>query len=58
MERKHIIIVEHNNNKQAWGGFKNAAESNGLIYNTLKAKKFPFEYKGYKFIKVKFNKVY
>lgn len=54
---KKVIILEKDGNKEVWGSISEICrEKEDIIYSSIKAKKFPFTYKGYTFIKLPFRK--
>ncbi len=56
MTNKFIIILRFNDNYEAWGSLTELCENHpNFSYSTLKGKKFPFKYKGFYFIKVKYR---
>jgi len=50
-----IITTQKNGSLKTWSSLKKACHDLGLPYWTLSRKKFPFEYKGYKFTKTQIN---
>jgi hypothetical protein len=49
-----MIILHKEDTYEAWGALTNLCKSRGEFkYQTLKEKDFPFDYKGWKFVKVK-----
>lgn len=56
MERKQTIILHKGNTYESWGSLTELCKAHGFPYWTLARLKYPFEYKGYKFIKVAHNK--
>lgn len=40
---------------EAWGSLKELCDSHNLPYHSLKAKRFPFEYQGFKFYKPEYR---
>lgn len=54
---QNIIILTNGESCEAWGSLVELCRIHGFSYNYLKAKKFPFEYKGIQFNKVPFRSV-
>lgn len=52
---ENIIILTNLKDFECWGSLVELCKVNGFSYNYLKRKKFPFEYKGLKFIRVPFR---
>jgi hypothetical protein len=59
MQRQTVIVLEKCPNiVECFGSLKRACKEHPeLVYNTIKAKKFPFSYKDYVFHRVQFNEV-
>ena len=55
LERKSVVLLTKGDTVEAFGSFTKLCKRRGLPYSYLKARKFPFEYKGSKFEKVAFN---
>jgi len=55
MQRKNIIILNKDEQFEAWGSFTELCEAHGFPYHSLKSKKYPFEFDGWKFVKVPFR---
>lgn len=53
---ENIIILEKNDLLEAWGSLTEICKEHGFSYHYLKRKKFPFTYKGFNFIKVKYRR--
>lgn len=54
---KNVILLEKDGNKEAWGSIAEICrEKQDIVYSSIKAKKFPFKYKGYTFTKLPFRK--
>ena len=61
MERSNIIILTNLDtlDQEAWGSLTELCDNHERFkYSTIKAKKYPFEYKGFLFNKVKYRKKY
>ncbi len=59
MERSNIIILTNLNtlDQEAWGSLTEICDNHERFkYSTIKAKKYPFEYKGFLFNKVQYRK--
>jgi hypothetical protein len=58
VERISVIIIEKDEHLECWGSLKVLCDDGHteFVYNTIRKKKFPFEYEGWKFYKVRFNK--
>jgi hypothetical protein len=52
---ENIIILTNLKDFECWGSLVELCKVKGFSYNYLKRKKFPFEYKGLKFIRVPFR---
>lgn len=55
MERRHIVVLIKGDQVEAWGSLKELCDSHNLPYHSLKAKRFPFEYQGFKFYKPEYR---
>lgn len=54
MSVKYIIVLEKDGIKETWGCLTSLCFAHEqIIYHSIKHKKFPFVYKGYKFEKIK-----
>ena len=51
----NIIILTDGESFEAWGSLVEICEVKGFSHNYLKRLKYPFEYRGLKFIKVPFR---
>jgi hypothetical protein len=52
---ENIIILTNGESYEAWGSLVELCKVKGFSHNYLKRLKFPFEYKGLKFIRVPFR---
>jgi hypothetical protein len=52
---ENIIILTNVESYEAWGSLVELCKVKGFSHNYLKRLKFPFEYKGLKFIRVPFR---
>jgi hypothetical protein len=52
---ENIIILTNGECYEAWGSLVELCRVKGFSHNYLKRLKFPFEYKGLKFIRVPFR---
>jgi len=53
---KNVIIVKKDEQLEAWGSLTDACKNHPeMQYHTIKSKKYPFEHKGFKLIKLKYN---
>jgi hypothetical protein len=52
---KNIIILTNGTHFETWGSLTEICKEYGFSHNYLKKKKFPFFYKGIKFIKTPFK---
>lgn len=55
MDRDNIIILTDKESYETWGSLTELCKAHGFSYNYLKRLKFPFEYRGLKFIKSPFR---
>lgn len=56
MSNKTIIVLTKGESLETWGSLSEICRVKDWSYNYLKKKKFPFEYKGWKFRKRDFRK--
>jgi len=55
---KQVIVLTKENQLQVWGTITQCCKENeDFSYWTLSARKFPFDYKGWKFRKVFYNSI-
>jgi hypothetical protein len=54
---ENIIILTDGESYETWGSLVKLCKAHNLSYNWLKTKKFPFKYKGMRFIKTPFSEV-
>jgi hypothetical protein len=53
---KNVIVLTKEGKKEAWGSLTQACKEHPEFqYPTIKSKKYPFEHKGFKFEKLKYN---
>lgn len=52
---ENVIILTNGESYEAWGSLVELCKVKGFSHNFLKRLKFPFEYKGLKFIRVPFR---
>ena len=62
MDRKYTIVITKGKVTETWGALTELCKAHtssnyheNFSYQTLKDKKFPFTYKGWRFVKVKFR---
>ena len=60
MGRETVIVIENDETLECWGSLKRLCEDpekghSEFVFNTIRRKKFPFEYKGWRCYKVRFN---
>jgi len=56
MGRQSVIILESDEHAECWGSLVKLCDAHpNFSYGYLKSKKFPFQYKGWLFIKVRWN---
>ena len=54
---KNVIVMQREDQIQVWGCMTKICLYNpGFKYHSLKGKKFPFNYKGWRFVKVPYLK--
>jgi len=57
MNRQNIIVLVNGEQVEAWGSLTELCKNHSeFSYHYLKARKMPFEYKGWNFYKVPFRK--
>lgn len=54
--KQNIIILTNGKDFETWGSLTEICREKGFSHNYLKRQKYPFEYKGLKFIRVPFRK--
>lgn len=54
---QNIIILTNGESYETWGSLVELCNKHKFSYNYLKRKKFPFEYKGLKFIRTPFREL-
>lgn len=53
---QNVIVIWSEDALEVWGTITDLAEAHpDFSYSTLKSKKFPFTYKGWRFVKVKYK---
>jgi len=50
-----IVLTDKNGNHEAWGSLVELCKEHVLSHNYLKKKKYPFDYRGVKFERLKFR---
>lgn len=55
MTTQNIIVLTKGTLTEAWGSLTEICQTHNLPYHSLKAKKYPFEYDGWRFVKVPFR---
>jgi len=53
----NVVILTQGEKHEVWGSLKRLCTAHKISYNYLKAKKYPFVYRGVTFERVKFSKL-